>query len=148
MDSNDDQPFQTPTIEQGVRGPRQEDGLILRAPRKDELLWDLEMEVAAARRLWIPEREGWWIASSYMSTVVSIVLRTFPSVLVLGPDEDRLHSRDGRAELQGIATFRDPLAASASGCSVRTGRARRRRSRSSRGVSRRAPTAGRSRSSG
>jgi hypothetical protein len=102
MDSNDhDQAFQTPTIEQGVPGPRQEDGLILRAPRRDELLWDLEMEVAAARRHWIPERDGWWIASSYMSTVISIVLRTFPSVLVLGTDEDRLHSRDGRAELQG-----------------------------------------------
>jgi hypothetical protein len=99
--SESDRRFETPTIEMGVPGPRGEDGIVLRAPRRDELLWDLEMEIAVVRRAWLPDRDGWWIASSYFNTVLGLVLRTFPSVLVLGEDEDRLHSRDGRAELQG-----------------------------------------------
>jgi hypothetical protein len=93
--------FQTPTIEEGVQGPRQENGLLLKAPRVETLLWDLEMEVAAARRLWMPERDGWWIAASYLQTVIAVVLRSFPSVLLIGADEDRLLSRDGHDALQG-----------------------------------------------
>ena len=93
--------FRTPTIEKGVRGPRSEKGILLRAPEHEELIWDLEMEVAAARRVWLGEGQGWWIASSYLDTVVAVVLRSFPSVLIFGPEEDRLLSRDGREALQG-----------------------------------------------
>lgn len=93
--------FRTPTIERGVRGPRGEKGIRLRAPEVEELVWDLEMEIAAARRTWLGEGQGWWIASSYFDTVVAIVLRSFSSVLIFGPDEDRLLSRDGREALQG-----------------------------------------------
>jgi hypothetical protein len=92
--------FQTPTIEPGVRGPRGEDGFLLRAPLLEELVWDLEAEVVTTRRAWIDERGAWWIASSYRDTVVAVVLRTFPSVLVLGGDEDRLLSRDGLSAVQ------------------------------------------------
>jgi hypothetical protein len=95
------QPFATPTIELGVPGPRNEKGLLLRAPHNEALLWDLEMEIVSARRKWIEERQAWWIAASYEATVVAVVLRSFPSVLVLGPDEDRLLSRDGLRALQG-----------------------------------------------
>lgn len=93
--------FATPTIEQGVPGPRGQIGLLLRAPSSDELLWDMEMEIASARRVWVGDLEAWWIASSYLDTVVSLVLRSFPSVLILGQEEDRLLSRDGLAALQG-----------------------------------------------
>ena len=93
--------FETPTIEKGVRGPRSEEGIFLRAPRREELLWDLEAEVVTERRIWHEERQGWWIASSYLQTVVTLVLRSFPSVLVLDVDEDRLLSRDGQPALQG-----------------------------------------------
>jgi hypothetical protein len=95
------EPFATPTIEEGVPGPRNEKGLLLRAPRSEALLWDLEMEIVSARRKWIEERQAWWIAASYHETVVAVVLRSFPSVLVLGTDEDRLLSRDGHRALQG-----------------------------------------------
>ncbi len=93
--------FRTPTIEQGVSGPNGERGILLRAPASEELHWDLEMEVAAARRFWSNDRDGWWVAASYLHTVVGIVLRSFPSVLVLGLQEDRLLSRDGSDVLQG-----------------------------------------------
>jgi hypothetical protein len=91
----------TPTIEQGVRGPRDQDGFLLRAPRTEELVWDIEAEITSARRVWIAERDAWWIASSYLDVVVTLVLRSFPSVLVLGSEEDRLLSRDGTSALQG-----------------------------------------------
>ena len=93
--------FRTPTIEKGVRGPRAERGILLRAQESEELVWDLEMEIAPARREWLGEGQGWWIASSYLDTVVAIVLRSYPSVLVFGTEEDRLLSRDGREALQG-----------------------------------------------
>jgi hypothetical protein len=93
--------FPTPTIEQGVAGPKGENGILLRTPFSEELHWDLEMEVAAARRHWSADRDGWWVAASYLHTVVGIVLRSFPSVLVLGADEDRMLSRDGSDVLQG-----------------------------------------------
>jgi hypothetical protein len=93
--------FGTPTIEAPVPGPRREDGFLLRAPPNEALTWDLEAEVVSARRAWIEERQAWWIAGSYQSTVVRLVLRTFPSVLVLGETEDRLISRDGIGALQG-----------------------------------------------
>lgn len=95
------EPFLTPTIELGVPGRRGEDGILLRAPRSEALSWDLEMEVAAARREWLSDRRAWWIAASYYRTVVNIVLRSHPSVLVLGADEDRMISRDGTSALQG-----------------------------------------------
>jgi hypothetical protein len=97
----DPEAFVTPTIERGVRGRRGEDGILLRAPRSEALSWDLEMEVAAARREWLSDRQAWWIAASYYRTVISIVLRSHPSVLVLGTDEDRMISRDGTSVLQG-----------------------------------------------
>jgi hypothetical protein len=92
--------FRTPTIEQGVQGPRGERGLFLRAPANEALTWDLEMEILSARRRWIEDRQAWWIAGSYLDTVIMIVLRSFPSVLLLGPTEDRLLSRDGTSALQ------------------------------------------------
>lgn len=93
--------FPTPTIEQGVRGPRNELGLLLRAPASDELTWDLEAEIVSTRRQWLPERDAWWIAAPYLPTVIAIVLRSFPSVLLTGEAEDRLLSRDGIEALQG-----------------------------------------------
>ena len=96
-----DDRFVTPTIERGVPGPRSEQGIILKAPRSEELVWDLEAEIMSARRVWMDDRMGWWIAESYIDTVVVIVLRSFPSVLVLGDEEDRLLSRDGLSALQG-----------------------------------------------
>jgi len=95
------QQFVTPTIEQGVRGHRNESGIFLRAPRTEELVWDLETEIVPARRYWDGERRGWWIASSYLATVIALVLRSYPSVLLLGSYEDRLISRDGTEALQG-----------------------------------------------
>jgi hypothetical protein len=100
MDKDEDR-FATPSIEKGVRGPRDEFGILLRAPLREELVWDLEAEIGSARRAWLEERQAWWIAGSYLDTVVRLVLRSFPSVLVLGEDEDRLLSRDGFAALQG-----------------------------------------------
>lgn len=92
--------FGTPTIEQGVRGPRGDAGLLLRAPMSEPLAWDLEREIASARRLWMEDRQSWWVDASYLETVIGVVLRSFPSVLVLGTDEDRLLSRDGSQALQ------------------------------------------------
>src|SRR5690606_28054429 len=91
----------TPTIETGVPGRRGDDGILLKVPWSEELAWDLEMEVAAARREWFPDRQVWWIAASYLRTIIAIVLRAHPSVLVLGRDEDHLVSRDGTDVLQG-----------------------------------------------
>jgi hypothetical protein len=96
-----DSRFQTPTIEKGVRGRRNEKGLRLRAPHNEELVWDLEMEIVEARREWLGDDRGWWVASSYLQTVIGIVLRSFPSVLIYGEDEDRLLSRDGKDAVQG-----------------------------------------------
>jgi hypothetical protein len=98
-----EQPAQsgTPTIERGVPGRRGEEGILLRAPRCEALLWDLEMEIAAARREWLSNQHAWWISASYLPTVINIVLRSHPSVLVLGHAEDHLISRDGTSVLQG-----------------------------------------------
>ncbi len=93
--------FPTPTIEQGVRGPRNELGILLHAPPSDELTWDIEAEIVSTRRQWLAERRAWWIAAPYLPTVISIVLRSFPSVLITGEEEDRLVSRDGIDALQG-----------------------------------------------
>ncbi len=93
--------FPTPTIEQSVPGPRNELGLLLRAPPSDVLAWDLEAEIMSTRRSWLPERGAWWIAAPYLPTVIGIVLRSFPSVLLTGAEEDRLLSRDGIDALQG-----------------------------------------------
>ena len=101
MIEKDEDRFTTPSIERGVQGRRNEEGILLRAPVREELVWDLEAEIVSARREWVEERQAWWIAASYFDTVVRLVLRSFPSVLVLGPDEDRLLSRDGLAALQG-----------------------------------------------
>jgi hypothetical protein len=74
--------------------------LLLRAPPSEALTWDLEMEIVSARRRWLDDRQAWWVAASYMDTVVTVVLRSFPSVLVFGAAEDRLLSRDGSRALQ------------------------------------------------
>lgn len=91
----------TPTIELHVTGPRGEEGFLVHAPSNEELAWDLENEVVSTRRLWLSDREVWWIAASYLEPVVVIVLRSFSSVLVRGESEDRLLSRDGIPALQG-----------------------------------------------
>ena len=93
--------FDTPSIEMGVPGLRGERGLLLRAPRCEALEWDLEAEIASARCIWLEDRRGWWIAAAYQHTVVAIVLRSFPSVMVFDETEDRLLSRDGQAAQQG-----------------------------------------------
>jgi hypothetical protein len=93
--------FDTPSIELGVKGLNGQAGLLLRAPRSEALEWDLEAEIASPRRLWMEDRKAWWIAAPYYQTVVSIVLRTFPSVMVFGENEDRLLSRDGHPAEQG-----------------------------------------------
>jgi hypothetical protein len=87
-------PFPTPTIEVGVSGPRGEEGFLLRAPFSESLAWDVENEVLRPRRVWIEEYSGWWIAAGYLEGIVDAVLRSFSSVLVLGPEEDILLSRD------------------------------------------------------
>ena len=93
--NGDQSRFGTPSIEPGVQGPRSEEGFLLRAPRSEALKWDLETEVVSARRQWLEERQAWWIAISYLETVIAVVLRSFPSVLVIGEAEDR-HSQHPR----------------------------------------------------
>lgn len=91
----------TPTIELGVRGPRGEPGLLLRAPADETLLWDLEAEVVSARRRWRDDLGGWWVDASYLQTVIDLTLRSFSSVLLLHDREgDRLISRDGVTAIQ------------------------------------------------
>lgn len=91
----------TPVIECGITGPQQQHGFLLRARRMETLDWDLEGEIASARREWQDHRSAWWISSSYLDSVIRIVLRSFPSVLVMhGPADDRLYSRDGRTMIQ------------------------------------------------
>lgn len=94
-------PFPTPSIEERVPGPRGELGILLKTPPSEELAWDLEMEIVSARRVWLEKPQAWWIATAYLQTVIALVLRTFPSVLIVGEEEDRLVSRDGRDALQG-----------------------------------------------
>ncbi len=86
-----------PTLEVGVRGPRGAAGLRLQAPNAEAMVWDLENEIASARRFRLSNEEGWWIASSYFDTVLDIVLRFFPSVRILYSDtgEERvLHAAE------------------------------------------------------
>lgn len=91
----------TPTIECGVPGSRGESGCLLRVPPVEALVWDLEHEIGSARRQRLEEKGGWWFAASYLDTVIDIVLRSFPSVLLLGTEGgDRLFSRDGRTDIQ------------------------------------------------
>jgi hypothetical protein len=91
----------TPVIERGITGPHQQPGFLLRAPRLETLIWDLEREIASTRQFWQEDRGAWWIASSYLDTAIQIVLRSFPSVLVLNEaDHDHLFSRDGRTMVQ------------------------------------------------
>jgi hypothetical protein len=71
-----------PLIEVGVRGPRGDVGVLVRAPAREALVWDLENEIASTRRVWQPEQGGWWVATSYFDTVLDIVLRTFPAVRI------------------------------------------------------------------
>lgn len=94
------EPFPTPSIELNVAGSTGERGLLLKAPDVEELLWDIETEIASARRRWRADVGGWWISASYYRTVLAIVLRSFPSVLVFGENEDHLVSRDGTSVLQ------------------------------------------------
>jgi hypothetical protein len=91
----------TPTLETGVLGPREREGLLLRADSDETLAWDLANEITSTACTWMEERGGWWIDASYFDTTVDIVLRSFGSVLVLDGDRgDRLLSRDGRVEVQ------------------------------------------------
>ena len=91
----------TPVIEWGIHGPHHQPGFLLRAPRSETLVWDLDNEITSVRQAWLEDRSAWWIAASYLDTVIDIVLRAYPSVLVLhGPDGDRLYSRDGNVVTQ------------------------------------------------
>jgi len=91
----------TPVIECGIMGPQQQQGFVLRSPRLETLDWDLDREIASARREWQDHRSAWWISSSYLDSVIRIVLRSFPSVMVMhGPADDRLYSRDGQTMSQ------------------------------------------------
>jgi hypothetical protein len=91
----------TPTVELGVVGSRGDDGMLLRAPMVETLLWDIDSEITSARRAWSDDLGGWWIDVSYLQTVLQITLRSFPSVMVLnGPDGDRVYSRDGTTAVQ------------------------------------------------
>lgn len=93
--------FGTPSIERGIPGRAGEQGLLLRAPRNETLEWDLEAEIGSARRVWLVDRQAWWISAAYYQTVIAIVLRSFPSVMVFDDTEDQLLSRDGHAAQQG-----------------------------------------------
>jgi hypothetical protein len=91
-----------PIMELGARGPRGEAGFFLRGVLTEALLWDLENEVVSNRRLQL-EGKKWWVASSYFDTILDIVLRAFPSVLVRYPDtgEERVvHAEDPGAKRQ------------------------------------------------
>ncbi|CAN5655333.1 hypothetical protein BH23GEM8_BH23GEM8_23510 [soil metagenome] len=91
----------TPVIECGVIGPHRQQGFLLRASRLETLTWDLDSEVASSRLMWHEDRSAWWVASSYLDTVIRIVLRSFPSVLVMHEEHgDLLYSRDGQTMLQ------------------------------------------------
>ena len=91
-------PF-TPTLQSGVPGPKGQPGYLLRAPEQESLAWDLENEIATTGHLWLEELGGWWVAASYFETLVDLILRTFPSVLVLDPvGGDRLLSRGSQPE--------------------------------------------------
>lgn len=92
----------TPTMETGVEGPRGREGILLRAPTNETLSWDLGNEITSTACVWLDERSGWWIESSYFDTAVDVVLRSFGSVLVLDrAGNDRLLSRDGGVAVQG-----------------------------------------------
>jgi len=96
-----EEPDATPVIECGVIGPQRQQGFLLRSRRAETLDWDLEREIASTRREWQDHRSAWWISSSYLDSVIRIVLRSFPSVLVMhSPTDDRLYSRDGQTMVQ------------------------------------------------
>jgi hypothetical protein len=85
----------------GVPGPREREGLLLRADSDETLSWDLAGEIASSACIRVVELGGWWIDATYFDTTVDIVLRSYGSVLVLDRDRgDRLLSRDGRVAVQ------------------------------------------------
>ena len=93
----------TPTLELGARGPRGEAGFLLRGSLPEVVLWDIENEIVSNRRLRVT-KVGWWIASSYFDTILDIVLRFFPSVLVRYPDtgdERVVYAEDPPSQKQG-----------------------------------------------
>ena len=93
----------TPTLELGARGPRGEAGFLLRGALPEVVVWDIENEIVSNRRLQVT-KSGWWVASSYFDTILDIVLRFFPSVLVRYPDtgEERIvYAEDPPAQKQG-----------------------------------------------
>lgn len=53
------------------------------APRDEALEWDLKHEIASTGRSWRAERQAWWISTSYLPTVRSILAR-FPDLDVHG----------------------------------------------------------------
>lgn len=92
-----------PILELGARGPRGEAGFILRGALPEAVLWDIENEIVSARRMQVT-KSGWWVASSYFDTILDIVLRFFPSVLVRYPDtgdERVVHAEDTPSQKQG-----------------------------------------------
>jgi len=91
----------TPTLEVGVMGLRERDGLLLRADSNETLAWDIANDITSTACTRMEELGGWWIEASYFDTTVDIVLRSFGSVLVLDRVAgDRLLSRDGGVAVQ------------------------------------------------
>ena len=93
----------TPVLELGARGPRGEAGFLLRGALPEVVVWDIENEIVSNRRLQVT-KSGWWVASSYFDTILDIVLRFFPSVLVRYPDtgdERVVYADDGASQKQG-----------------------------------------------
>lgn len=89
----------TPTLQLGFVGPRGDAGMLLRAPAVEALVWDLDNEISSARCVWMDEHQGWWIAFSYLDTVIDVVLRFFPALRV----------RDARGGEQVVSRETDPM---------------------------------------
>lgn len=95
-------PREAPSIQQGVRG--RDDGrmgLLVRmpyTPRHEQLHDELRALPKMDRYFW-PERDAWWVSAAHLEALKTILLRYWPSVLILGRDgePDILADRAGSA---------------------------------------------------
>lgn len=60
-------------IVEGVRDSRGREGFLLYAPASEALVWDLEQATASASREWRGPDFAWWIATSYLDTVLRLL---------------------------------------------------------------------------
>ena len=60
----------------GMPGPAGETGVLLIAARSEALDWDLQAEVASTALYWMADRQAWWVAAPYASTVEAILSRS------------------------------------------------------------------------